>query len=125
MMNKYNIFLLCGFLFLTGCLTSNIPTPTYYLLNPAQSNHEVKPQLPLSLVIERPTIVSGLNTDRIALIKNNGRELDYFAQARWNGQLDKIVQDFIVESFENNYNIVEVGSSSCLLYTSPSPRDRG
>ena len=112
MMKKYNIFLLCGTLLLTGCLTSNTPTPTYYVLNPFQGSGDTQTQIPLSVVVERPTIASGLNTDRIALIKNNGRELDYFAQARWNGQLDKIVQDFMIESFESRYNIVEAGASS-------------
>ena len=112
MMKKYNIFLLCGVLFLTGCFASSAPTPTYYVLNPSHSNSVEQGETPLSIVIERPTIVSGLNTDRIALIKNDGRELDYFAQARWNGQLDKIVQDFMIESFENHYDIVEVGARS-------------
>ena len=97
---------------LTGCLTSNVPAPTLYVLNPQSAETVKKSSVPVSIIIERPSVVSGLNTDRIALIKNNGRELDYFAEARWSGQLDKIVQDFIIESFEGDYDIIEVDTSS-------------
>lgn len=111
MMRKYGLLFLIPFC-LSGCLTSNVPAPTYYVLNPETMNIKGNKNLSKSLIIERPSAVSGLNTDRIALIKNDGRELDYFAQARWNGQLDKIVQDFIIESFENSYDIVEGDTTS-------------
>lgn len=111
MMKKHFLLLLIPFC-LGGCLTSNTPAPTYYVLNPEMIDMEDKRKLPVSVIIERPSVVSGLNTDRIALVKSGGRELDYFAQARWNGQLDKIVQDFIIESFENSYDIVEVDTTS-------------
>ena len=111
MIKKYGLLFLIPFC-LAGCLTSNTPAPTYYVLNPEMINVEDKQNLPVSVIIERPAVVSGLNTDRIALVKSNGRELDYFAEARWNGQLDKIVQDFIIESFENSYDIVEVNTTS-------------
>lgn len=99
-------------LMLTGCLTSNIPAPTLYVLNPQDKDAKPQSHFPVSIMIERPSLASGLNTDRIALIKNNGRELDYFAEARWNGQLDRIIQDFFIESFEGDYDIIEVDSSS-------------
>ncbi len=115
MMNKYIMLSVATFL-LTGCLTSNIPPPTLYVLNPQsiEVGKKVgkKSTKPVSIIVEKPSVVSGLNTDRIALIKNNGRELDYFAKARWNGQLDKIIQDFIIESFESNYDIIEADTSS-------------
>ncbi len=97
---------------LAGCLTSNVPAPTLYVLNPQNIEAINQSSSSVSMIIERPSVSSGLNTDRIALIKNNGRELDYFAEARWNGQLDKIIQDFMIESFENNYDIIEVDTSS-------------
>lgn len=111
MINKYIMLSVVTFL-LTGCLTSNVPAPTLYVLNPQNIEVGIPSNAPISIIIEKPSVVSGLNTDRIALIKNNGRELDYFAEARWNGQLDKIVQDFIIESFEKDYDIIEVDTSS-------------
>lgn len=111
MMNKFIALGVATFL-LTSCLTSNIPAPTLYVLNPQNTELGTQSSSPVSIIIERPSVVSGLNTDRIALIKNNGRELDYFAGARWNGQLDRIIQDFIIESFESDYDIIEVDASS-------------
>lgn len=105
-MNIYSLLLIPMMFMLAGCLTSN--TPTYYVLNPVGQLEITKEKLPISIVVELPSTGAGLNTDRITLMKNNGRELDYFASARWNGELDKTVQDFIIESFENSYDIVEV-----------------
>lgn len=111
MIKRYSLLFLLPFL-LSGCLTSSIPAPTYYLLHPEAIQDADKNNQPISVIIERPSVVSGLNSDRIALLKNEGRELDYFAESRWNGQLDKIVQDFIIESFENSYDIVEVDTTN-------------
>ena len=111
MINKFIIVFMATFL-LAGCLMSNVPAPTLYVLNPQDIVSDRQSTLPVSIMIERPSVASGLNTDRIALIKNNGRELDYFAEARWNGQLDRIIQDFLIESFEGNYNVIEVDTSS-------------
>ena len=97
---------------LSGCLTSNAPAPTHYVLHPETISVDIKKKRPVSLIVERPSVVSGLNTDRIALLKSRGRELDYFAKARWNGQLDKIVQDFLIESFENSFSIIDIETSS-------------
>lgn len=108
---KYFVLFLLP-LVLSGCLTSNSLTPTYYLLHPQAIEKTNKRTKPVSVIIERPSVVSGLNSDRIVLLKNNGRELDYFAGARWNGQLDKIVQDFVIESFENSYDIVDADTSN-------------
>ena len=111
MMKRYSLLFLLPVL-LCGCLTSNAPAPTYYLLHPATVHATDTKNVPVSVIIERPSVVSGLNSDRIALLKNDGRELDYFAGSLWNGQLDKIVQDFMIESFENSYDIVEVDTSN-------------
>lgn len=107
-MQKLSFLLLGLALFLSGCLTSNAPAPNLYLLHAQKLQPEQKEQLPVSIIVERPTVAAGLNTDRIALLKNDRRELDYYAAARWNGPLDKILQDFMIETFENSFDIVEV-----------------
>lgn len=102
------IALILPLLVLSGCLTSNVPPPNYYVLHAGIVEFEDRKKLPKSITVERPSLVSGLNTNRIALLKNNRRELDYFAEARWNGELDDVLHDFVIETFENTYNALTV-----------------
>ena len=98
-------------LFLGGCFTSTEPPIQHYVLHPSGVDGDVRVRVPASIIVEKPSVVSGLNTDRIALLKNDRRKLDYFAAARWNGELDVILQDFIIETLENSYDIVEVDAT--------------
>lgn len=111
-MRKPTLFILPAVvLMLSACLTSNALPPKYYLLHPLEIEQADRKKVQASIIVEKPSVVSGLNTDRIALLKHNRRELDYFAQARWNGDLDSILQDFIIETLENSYDVVEVDTT--------------
>lgn len=98
---------------LTGCISlkDDTPPPTLFLVNAQYNSQEQKTELPYAITVDKPKVVSGLNTDRIALVKDDGRVLDYFAEARWNGRLENIFQDFIIETLENQFRIVSISDS--------------
>ena len=110
---KQSISILMVLFLLTSCLSlkDTTPAPTLFLINAPYSKDNERKELPYSITIDKPKIVSGLNTDRIALVKDNGRVLDYFAEARWNGRLENIVQDFMIETLENQFRAVSVSDS--------------
>ena len=98
---------------LSGCISlkDDTPPPTLFLINAQHLDQTQKTELPYSITVDKPKVVSGLNTDRIALVKENGRVLDYYAEARWNGRLENIVQDFIIETLENQFRVVSISDS--------------
>lgn len=110
---KKSIPFLITLFFLTGCLSlkDTTPAPTLFLINAPHVIENEKQELPYSITVDKPKIVSGLNTDRIALVKDNGRVLDYFAEARWNGRLENIIQDFMIETLENQFRVVSISNS--------------
>jgi cholesterol transport system auxiliary component len=85
---------------LSGCtgslFKSKAVPPSVYLLSahaaPAQS------AVAADLTVMRPRLRAGLDTDRIAVLYPDKR-LDYFADARWSGPLDEVVQDLTVQAF--------------------------
>jgi ABC-type uncharacterized transport system auxiliary subunit len=58
------------------------------------------PSTPADLAVLRPRVRPGLETDRIAVLYPD-RRLDYFADARWSGPLDEVVQDLTVQAFRS------------------------
>ena len=54
--------------------------------------------LPADLAVLKPRVRAGLDTDRIAALYPD-RRLDYFADARWSGPLDQVIQDLVVQLF--------------------------
>lgn len=117
MISFFRHILFCFFILpaLSGCarFIDSAPPPSIYLIH-AQKPEEASVQKtkPVSIIVDRPKLIEGLNTDRIALLKNNMRNLDYFAQARWNGPLDAILQDFIMQTLEQRYNISFITDSA-------------
>jgi len=92
----------------SGCAGSLFKTkvapPTMYLLSiasPAAAAAAGSPQradLAVDLAVLKPRVRAGLDTDRIAALYPD-RRLDYFADARWSGPLDEVVQDLVVQLF--------------------------
>jgi ABC-type uncharacterized transport system auxiliary subunit len=78
---------------------SRIAPPATYLLSaelpPAAG---AAPALAADLTVLRPRVRTGLDTERIAALYPD-RRLDYFADARWSGPLDHVVQDLVVQAF--------------------------
>jgi len=105
---KKTIIAILGLVLLSGCtgvnLSSNTPPATYYLLH-AEPVVQKTPAL-VPIILEEPRMVAGLDTDRIALTKQDGRILDYYATAHWAAPLPRVLNDIFVESFSTRYNIV-------------------
>jgi len=94
---------------LSGCgggiaLKSSAPAPTYYRLNPLPPQ-EVLANLPVSIILEEPRLASGLATDRIARVRQDGRILDHYAGGRWPAPLDKVLHDFMIESVGPSFTL--------------------
>ncbi|HEY2620540.1 MAG TPA: ABC-type transport auxiliary lipoprotein family protein [Acetobacteraceae bacterium] len=100
---------------LAGC--SVLPKPTaaqiYRLSAPADDppNQHV---LHKRLVVDIPTASESLDTDRIALTRNRTR-FDYYADSLWTDRAPLLLQGLLVEAFENDGSIAEVGRSARTL----------
>ncbi len=74
--------------------------PTMYMLGATRSQAADAPgnNLPGDLAVLRPRVRAGLDTDRIAALYPD-RRMDYFADVRWSGPLDEVLQDLAVQQF--------------------------
>ena len=78
--------------------------PTMYMLDATRSAPAGDPpgdKLPADLAILRPRVRAGLDTERIAALYPD-RRMDYFADVRWSGPLDEVLQDLAVQEFLNS-----------------------
>jgi cholesterol transport system auxiliary component len=90
-------------LLLAGCTGSlfkdKTAPPTMYLLSATPSSLAESPGsalLQTDLAVLKPRVRIGLDTDRIAALYPD-RRLDYFADVRWSGLLDEVLQDLAVQ----------------------------
>jgi cholesterol transport system auxiliary component len=106
--------------------------PTMYMLGAARTGPGVDPtggeppdgaparnNLPrdLDLAVLRPRVRAGLDTDRIAALYPD-RHMDYFADVRWSGPLDEVLQDLAVQQFHANTGLGNV-SPEASVFGSP------
>jgi len=49
------------------------------------------------VVVPKPELPAGLGTERIALYLEQGRKLDYYADAKWSAPLDDLLQDYVIQ----------------------------
>jgi ABC-type uncharacterized transport system auxiliary subunit len=114
------VLAVCGWV--TACtgslFRSKVVPPSIYLLsappgiNAAASSVPVAPApLAADLAVLKPRVRAGLDTDRIAVLYPD-RRLDYFADARWSGPLDDVVQDLAVQAFRNGARLQNVSSDA-------------
>ena len=88
-----------------GCtgslLKSQLPAAQIYRLAPLPA--EGTPAAPLDAVVlvPRPVAAPGLDTERIAVLRD-GQRLDYFSASRWGAALPDVVQEVVVESLQNS-----------------------
>jgi cholesterol transport system auxiliary component len=78
--------------------------PTMYMLGAMRSAPVAEPpgeQALSDLAVLRPRVRAGLDTDRIAALYPD-RHLDYYADVRWSGPLDEVLQDLAVQQFHAN-----------------------
>ena len=66
------------------------------------------------LVVDIPTASESLDTDRIALIRDRTR-FDYYANSLWTDRVPLLLQALLVEAFENDGSIAEVGRDAQTL----------
>ena len=87
----------------------NVTQPTdLYDLTPKSTYADDLPSISAQVVVEEPTAVASVNTDRIA-IKPNPYQVQYFPDARWVDRAPVLVQTLLVESFENTKHAASVG----------------
>ena len=94
-----------------------VPQSTYLLSAPpgvtaaASSAPAAPAPIAADLAVLKPRVRAGLDTDRIAVLYPD-RRLDYFADARWSGPLDDVVQDLAVQAFRNGAGLRNVSSDA-------------
>jgi cholesterol transport system auxiliary component len=88
--------------------------PQLYTLSPVKDFPPALPKTTAQLLVEAPSAPGGLDTERIALMKS-AISLDYFAGAAWTDRAPKMVQDLLVESFENTGKIAAIDRESLAL----------
>src|SRR5882757_5941804 len=97
----------------TGSLfQSKAPPAPMYLLSAKLGT--AAQAVPADLAVLKPRVRAGLDTDRIAVLYPD-RRLDYFADARWSGPLDDVVQDLAVQAFRNGAGLQNVSSDASVF----------
>ncbi|HZB93819.1 MAG TPA: ABC-type transport auxiliary lipoprotein family protein [Stellaceae bacterium] len=89
------------------------PAPKLYTLTPVA---KFPPGAPVSwqLLVEVPASTAALDSERIAL-KRSPTTVDYFADAAWTDHAPLLVQELIVQSFEDSGRIAAVARQSLSL----------
>jgi cholesterol transport system auxiliary component len=87
------------------------PPPDLYVLSPKSTFPEELPTVDWQLVVEEPSTAKGIDTDRIA-IAPSALEVKYLAGSRWADRAPRMVQQLLIQSFENTKKIVSVGRQS-------------
>lgn len=99
---------------LTGCALPDLgsgPPPDLYVLSPKSTFADDIPSVNWQLVVEEPSTAKGIDTDRIA-IAPSALEVKYFGGSRWADRAPRMVQQLLIQSFENTKKIVSVGRQS-------------
>ena len=94
--------------------------PTMYMLGATRKTPAADAQggnVTSDLAVLRPRVRAGLDTDRIAALYPD-RHMDYFADVRWSGPLDEVLQDLAVQEFHVNQGIGNV-SADVSVFSSP------
>jgi ABC-type uncharacterized transport system auxiliary subunit len=105
----------------TGSLfKTQVAPPTMYLLSAAPvSGPAATVAAPAGaaggfnaeLAVLKPRVRAGLDTERIAALYPD-RRLDYFADARWSGPLDEVIQNLVVQLFHSYTGLTDVSGDA-------------
>ena len=113
-------------LILGGCAGSLFKTqvapPTLYLLSAESPPADVVAAplgaaAPADLAVLKPRVRTGLDTERIAALYPD-RRLDYFADARWSGPLNEVIQDLALQLLRSRPGLSHV-SGDASAFASP------
>jgi cholesterol transport system auxiliary component len=98
-----------------GCsVLPSPPVPQVYRLTPVADDPPRRRILHRRLVVDVPIASESLDTDRIALIRDRTR-FDYYANSLWTDRVPLLVQALLVEAFENDGSIAQVGRDAQTL----------
>jgi ABC-type uncharacterized transport system auxiliary subunit len=98
-------FVLLAGLALAGCISlpdanKKKASASIYTLHPLPAGNQLSnapARPPMVVLVPRPELPKGFETERITLLFEQGHRLDYYANAKWSGRLDDLLQDFIVQ----------------------------
>lgn len=85
--------------------------PRLFRLSSKNTYPDTVPVVDWQLVVETPSAPASVNTNRIGLMESAFR-FNYFAKANWVDRAPVMVQNLIIESFDNSNAIVGVGPAS-------------
>jgi ABC-type uncharacterized transport system auxiliary subunit len=86
--------------------------PTMYMLGATRKTPAADVRgdsVPADVAVLRPRVRAGLDTDRIAALYPD-RHMDYYADVRWSGPLDEVLQDLTVQQFHVNPGLRNVSA---------------
>jgi len=100
-------------LLLAGCsgLRSKAPADQVYLLQPALPAAATATAAAGGLRVMLPVVAPGLDTQRIALVRADGR-LDYYAASRWPADLSQVLQPLLIDALRAGGQFRAVQSDS-------------
>ncbi len=80
-------------------LQSKVPEPQVYVFKPTAAG-AAQVAYNFQLAVALPTATPGLDTDRIAVLRD-GNHLDYYYGARWGGAAPQVTQAFVVSLLQS------------------------
>ncbi len=102
---------------LTGCasniLESKVDEPQVYVLRTGNVGTATV-AYPIQLGIALPAAAPGLDTNRIALLRNNN-QLDYYFGARWGGTAPQVVQTFLIDTMQAQQGFKSIATESARI----------
>jgi cholesterol transport system auxiliary component len=110
--NRRMILIGTSALVLSGCsdLIGPLSTPQQlYVLRPGGVASTAGPKVRWSLAVLTTTISDHLDSSRIAL-RQSDNSVDYYAESAWTDHLPRLVQNALVEAFENSGRIEAVSA---------------
>ncbi|GBE44659.1 hypothetical protein BMS3Bbin10_02762 [bacterium BMS3Bbin10] len=95
---------------LGGCASGSVPPATYDLVAPKVMTLTAPRAAKFQLVVNEPSAVRSLETDRILV--RSGARVAYYKNAAWTDRLPRLMQARMVEAFQNAGLVSAVGSRS-------------
>jgi cholesterol transport system auxiliary component len=102
---------------LTGCvseiLESKVEEPQVYVLRSGDTSTATV-AYPAQLGIALPVAAPGLDTNRIAVLRNNN-QLDYYFGARWGGTAPQVVQTFLIDTLQAQQGFKSIAAETARI----------
>ena len=103
---------LAATLALAGCASLFVSAPRrLYRLTAPRDFPPALPHSSAELAIERPQAPAGIDVSRIALARSP-LTLDYYADAEWTDRVPDLIQDLLLDAFENSGALTAVDRGS-------------